>query len=122
MDNGCDPMTNSYEKPHANWLIRLGGLAAIGISALAALALHHHLSVKPPHEATPVEMVLACVAFAAASVGAAMTALGRHLFDRIEVANPWEQYFPRFFRRSRIPGIRDESNRHSDDRGIDAGR
>ena len=92
-------MTDWYKRPGATWLIRLAGLAAIGGSVLAGLAVYHRVCASPPHEATPVEMGLAFVSFISASAGTAMAALGSQLFDRVEVASPWEQYYPSFFRR-----------------------
>ena len=92
-------MADWYKKPGATWLIRLVGLAAIGVSVLAGLAVYDRVCRSPPHEATPVEMGLAFVAFMAASAGTAMAALGSQLLDRVEVASPWEQFYPSFFRR-----------------------
>ena len=92
-------MTHWYERPGAGWLIRLGGLMLIGIAALAAMALCNRAHMTPPHQGTPLEDLLALVAFVSASAGAAMATLGRHLFDRVEVASPWPHYYPPSFKR-----------------------
>lgn len=101
MNNGFGLMTNWYEKPGAGWLIRLGGLMLIGISALATMTVYHHVHVTSPHGGTLLEYWLALVAFVSASAGTTMATLGQHLFDRIEVPSPWTHYYPPSFRRRR---------------------
>ena len=99
MGDGVGPVTNLNEKPGAGWLIRLVGLMLIIIAALAAITLFHHEHGMAQHEATPIEDFLALVAFVSASVGTAMAAHGRHLFDRVEVASPWPHFYPPSFKR-----------------------
>ncbi len=63
IDNEFSPMIKWYEKPGAGWLIRLGGLALIGISTFATMAVYCHVHMVPPHETSPVEFLLALIAF-----------------------------------------------------------
>lgn len=92
-------MSNWYEKPGAGWKMRLGGLMAIGIALLAGTTMYHRLQMAPYHQPTAVDMLLGIVAFFAMSVGSALATLGQHLFDSVEIASPWEQFYPPSFKR-----------------------
>ena len=70
------------------------GLRTIGIllCVVAYLAISHLIALRPPppEQATGAEsFVLAAVGFLCASVGSAVTCLGNHLFDQVEISARW---------------------------------
>ncbi|MGI4731499.1 MAG: hypothetical protein ACRYFW_07105 [Janthinobacterium lividum] len=67
--------------------IRVAGIALVALAwvagrALVAPALHPLFAAMP-------DVVLATVAFVAASIGSAAAVMGGHLFDPIAVSSPW---------------------------------
>lgn len=73
------------------------GLRAIGLGLCAAayLALARLAAIaQPPQSASTLAFALAAVGFLAASVGSAMTLLGHHLFDEVEVSARWQHRLP----------------------------
>lgn len=69
--------------------LRLAGLGLIALSAFSASRLYHMVHVIPLHEATPFEMIVAAVAFFAASCGGMLLFLGTHIFDTVEISPRW---------------------------------
>lgn len=47
------------------------------------------IHIQATQEASPAEMAFAAAAFLCASVGATLTVLGAHIFDRVEVSARW---------------------------------
>lgn len=76
----------------ADLLIRAAGLLGIGLSALACDILYHLLH-RGGGTADPTigQYALAVVAFLGASAGSGLLYLGRHIHDRIEVAERWRR-------------------------------
>ena len=73
--------------------IRAIGLAAIALSAAIIGWLHAYMQQNPASEASLWQLALLAVAFLSASVGCGLAALGRHIHDRIEVAERWRRRF-----------------------------
>jgi hypothetical protein len=84
-------MSNWYDQPAMGWVLRLGGLALLGISAASVLTLYRMVHAGAMHQATPIELLLALVGFLAASGGSMATVLGRHLFDLVQVSSRWSR-------------------------------
>jgi hypothetical protein len=70
-------------------IIRLGGLGAIALSAVAFAWLYRLVHAVPGREATLGQYLLAAVGFLSASIGSGLLALGRHVHDRIELSERW---------------------------------
>lgn len=69
----------------------------IGLLVLGAVATHHLRGIVPGalrQEATLGEMAVAAAAFIGFSLGAALTLLGAHIHDEIEIAERWRRRFP----------------------------
>ncbi|QXQ06965.1 hypothetical protein KX816_02570 [Sphingosinicellaceae bacterium] len=76
----------------AHPLVRRAGTRVIGLLlVLVAWAAARAMIglVAARHPATPVECLLAGVAFVGASYGSALLVLGDHMFDPVEVAPRW---------------------------------
>ena len=70
------------------------GLRTIGLSlcVISYLAIAHLIALQPPppEQAVGAEsFFLAAVGFLSASAGSAMTCLGNHLFDQVEISARW---------------------------------
>ena len=76
-----------YEKKKADMLLRLAGLALLGL----AFVIGRHLfgAADPRGKTTPLCYLLALVGMASASSGAALAVLGRHLFDQVALSARW---------------------------------
>ncbi len=65
-------------------------LRAVGFLLLCgAIWIMRDLFGAGPRTAMPLDYVLAAVGFAGVSAGSALTWLGHHLFDQVEVAPRW---------------------------------
>lgn len=69
--------------------IRFAGLALIALGALAIRILYRRVHMPPQHDATLAEFCLAAIGFMSASLGSGLTALGRHIHDRVPVSARW---------------------------------
>jgi len=78
---------------HDRWwagpLLRLGGLLLVGLGWLVARRDWLSIHTPPRHLATGGELLLAMIAFLCASSGAAMAAMGAHLFDPVALSDRW---------------------------------
>lgn len=70
-------------------LIRVVGLLLIATSLFAIRHLSVSIHMTPRHTATLAELGLAAVGFLGASSGSALTFLGGHIFDRVEISARW---------------------------------
>ena len=70
-------------------LIRLGGLAAITLSAVIFLWLYRAAQVAPGREGTLGEYLILAAGFLSGSLGAGLVVLGRHIHDRIALSERW---------------------------------
>lgn len=72
--------------------LRVTGLGSLSIARLSWHALRGLAGAGGFHHAPPLAaFALALLVFLASSVGAALLALGHHLFDRVEVASRWRR-------------------------------
>lgn len=80
-------MTVWHRSPRADIVLRATGLLLCWVSytAIARLVAMH----VPPQKNDVLGFGLAAIGFIAASTGSALTLLGDHLFDRIEVSARW---------------------------------
>ena len=76
-----------HRKPWSGLIIRIAGLVLLAIAAFSARRLFAR-AMTPPDG---LEYFLALIAFASASAGCAMTTLGAHLFDQVEVSARWRR-------------------------------
>lgn len=95
-------------KWHRSWQADIG-LRGLGMAlcALAYVAIGHLMTLRPialPRPAGVVAYGLAAGGFLGASVGTALTLLGRHLFDEVEVSARWQV-------RHALPSIDEEARR-----------
>lgn len=70
------------------------GLRAIGLllCVVAYLAISHLIAIRPPSPEQAVgaeSFILVAIGFLSASAGSAMTCLGNHLFDQVEISSRW---------------------------------
>jgi hypothetical protein len=84
------------------------GLRALGLGlcVVAYLAISRVVAISQPTQAAGgLAFALAAVGFVSTSAGSAMTLLGKHLFDEIEISLRW-QHCPKHSERSgeRLPG------------------
>lgn len=76
-----------HERPLAKILLRLAGAALLGLAWWFGSTLLRRYGGKLQHP--PLEYLLALVAFVCASAGSALTLMGHHLFDKIQVTARW---------------------------------
>lgn len=69
--------------------LRAFGLLLLALGVLATRYLFHMVHMLPRHEASPAEMGLAAISFMSLSAGAALTSLGAHIFDEVEISARW---------------------------------
>lgn len=69
--------------------IRATGSVLLVVAFLSGSALLGSRAELAGHHPGALRYLLAAIAYLAGTAGAACLALGRHLFDRIEVARPW---------------------------------
>lgn len=79
-----------HEKMGASLLIRVAGLALLGLAWLAVHALRQR-AISLPIGKDALSYALAAFAFLAGSSGASLTWLGPHIFDRVEVSRRWSR-------------------------------
>lgn len=77
----------------ADMVIRGLGLLGIGLSVAAGIWLHRLVQAGTPGHPTLGQYALATVTFVAASLGSGLFVLGRHIHDRIEVAERWRRHW-----------------------------
>jgi hypothetical protein len=73
------------------------GLRALGLGlcAVAYFAIARLVALAQPAQAAgALSFALAAIGFMSASAGSAMTFLGNHLFDEIEVSSRWQHRAP----------------------------
>jgi hypothetical protein len=87
-------MNQGLRHERADLPIRAGGTLLLGMAWFAARALRHLAQAPPPHQAGALGLLLAAIAFVAASIGCALLSLGSHLFDQIEVSGRWRNAHP----------------------------
>lgn len=78
-----------HEKRGADLMLRLGGAALLGCAWLLGRWLWSLVRGYPPHDVTAPEFLVGMAMFCCASPGAAMVALGRRLFDRVQISERW---------------------------------
>jgi len=83
-----DPITPARRKCR-DMLIRLAGLIALGCAGAALIWLYRLLHVVPHPRPTVGQYLLALIGFAGASLGTALTALGGHIDDPVELSDRW---------------------------------
>ncbi len=77
----------------ADICIRILGAAAIALSVAIIRWLNADVQHHPIPEASLWQLTLIAVAFLSASLGCGFVALGRHIYDRIEVSERWRRRF-----------------------------
>jgi len=82
-----------YDRKYADTALRLGGLALLCGAAL--IARHLFAAADPQARARASAYFFALIGMIGASAGAAMAALGRHLFDKVELSARWAIHVPR---------------------------
>ena len=83
------PRPEWHERPPFKIALRLGGVALLGIAWWSAATLLRRYGGKAEHP--PLEYLLAVSALVCAVAGSALTVMGHHLFDKIEVAARWSR-------------------------------
>jgi len=76
-----------HERPLIKIALRLAGLVLLGCAWWAGSTLLRKYGGMREHP--PLEYLLAVVAVVCAVAGAALTIMGHHLFDQVEVAARW---------------------------------
>lgn len=76
-----------HEKRGADAVLRLAGAIMLAIAGLTARRLFG--AANPYAKVTPLCYLLALIGMVSASAGAALAALGHHLFDPVELPPRW---------------------------------
>jgi hypothetical protein len=76
-----------HERPLIKSLLRLAGVALLGLAWWSGSTLLGRYGGKLQHP--PLEYLLALVTCLCACAGSALTVMGHHLFDKIEIAARW---------------------------------
>ncbi|WP_294054935.1 hypothetical protein [Sphingomonas sp.] len=71
--------------------LRLAGVALLVLAWLTAVTLRARV-LAVPAERDGLAYFLAAATFLSASGGTLLATLGRHVFDRVEVARRWSRY------------------------------
>jgi hypothetical protein len=79
-----------YEKTGASVLLRLAGLGMVTIACFTGAALRSRAAAGGL-SSDPAAYLLAAAAFLCASVGGMLTALGSHIFDKVEISRRWSR-------------------------------
>jgi hypothetical protein len=82
-------MTAWHERRSADLSLRAGGLMLLGAAWLLGSWLVVLVRSHAPHESTPREMAVGLLMFFSGAAGAAALALGKHLFDKVEISERW---------------------------------
>lgn len=77
-----------YEKTGASALLRIAGVGILGIAYLAGAFLRGRAAAGSL-TGDPFSYLFAAGTFLCGSVGSALTVLGAHIFDRVEVSQRW---------------------------------
>ena len=83
------PRPEWHERLPYRIALRLAGLALLGLAWWSAATLLHKYGGRIEHP--PLEYLLAAIALVCAITGSGLTAMGHHLFDKIEVAARWSR-------------------------------
>jgi hypothetical protein len=83
---------NWHEEVVAKLGLRAAGLVLLAIAYWTGTALFDRFAGSLVHP--PLEYLLAVVTFVCASAGSAMTVMGHHLFDQVEVSSRWARRAP----------------------------
>jgi hypothetical protein len=83
---------NWHERTIAKLGLRAAGLVLLAIAYWAGSALYRRFAGSLAHP--PLEYLLASVTIVCTSGGAAMTVMGHHLFDQVEVSSRWAKRPP----------------------------
>ena len=83
---------NWHETGLAKFGLRVAGLIVLAIAYWAGAALYHRFAGTRAHP--PLEYLLALAAIVCASTGSALTIMGHHLFDQVEVSSRWVRLPP----------------------------
>jgi uncharacterized protein (DUF1684 family) len=82
-------MTIWHERRGADLILRLGGMLLLGCAWLLGMWMTSLVRSHAPPDATLPEMLIGMLMFAAGSLGAATLALGKHIFDKVQVSERW---------------------------------
>ncbi|MHA6769867.1 hypothetical protein [Sphingobium ummariense] len=72
--------------------LRLAGLTLLLATAADGRLLHHLVSLNATSGITPLELLLAALAFLSASAGMAMLLMGGRLWQPVPLSNRWTTY------------------------------
>ena len=75
-------------------LMRAGGALLLLVSGTAIGTLAHHHAAHRVFSPHIFDLALAATGFLASSIGAALLALGHHVFDEVEVSERWRYRQP----------------------------
>ncbi len=79
-----------HERASGRILLRLGGLALLALGWVIGGMLRRHAIAGPVvHDAAA--YLLATIVFVSVGSGAALTIMGAHLFDKVEIAGRWRR-------------------------------
>jgi hypothetical protein len=81
-----------YERKYASLLLRLAGLLLLAVAVL--IGRHLFGVADPSGKIRAGAYLLALIGMASACAGAALTMLGRHLFDQVELPARWIVHIP----------------------------
>ena len=76
-----------YERKYAGPLLRLTGVALLALAA--GLGRHIFAAADPNAKLRAAPYVMALIWISSLCAGAALTVLGRHLFDQVELPARW---------------------------------
>lgn len=79
-----------HEKKGASALLRLGGVGILAVACAAGFALMRRAGTTGI-DSDPLAYFLAAITFLSGSFGSVVTVLGRHIFDRVEIARQWSR-------------------------------
>ncbi len=79
-----------YDGRYASLLLRLAGVGLLVFAWFAGYALFHRTALGSI-DRDAIAFLLAALIFLLGSAGAALALLGRHLFDRVELARQWSR-------------------------------
>lgn len=82
-------MTIWHERRGADLFLRLGGMLLLGSACLLGTLLASLVRSHAPHDATPREILIGMLMFAAGCLGSAALTLGKHLLDKVQVSGRW---------------------------------
>ena len=81
-----------HERKYAGLALRLAGLALFALAA--EIGRHIFVAADPTAKLRVLPYLLALIWIASLSAGTALTVLGRHLFDQVELPARWRIHVP----------------------------